>query len=645
VLNTNKYRNLYSLPVFLIAIFLCNLTNSQIPVRQDPITKIHIRTLVYKNKKLTLSSSDTSLASQPVLKPPSYSNEDKTYIFLDSLRNRASKSLITSKLYDFVIIPEQYGSANGSTGESDLSYLGYSGKKIRKIEIERLDVFGTNVNYPSYYNPNNIEKLLNKTHFSTNEFIIRKNLLFTEGDTVSPLIMSDNERILRQLPYIDDARIIVSQVSEEEVDVVVRTKDIYSLGAGFSYTNIEKGTVSLFEKNIFGMGHEFGIEVPYDADASDSPGFGVKYNVNNIIKSFIDLNLYFTDGLGEKSYGFGLNKRLLSSTTKYAAGISIRQMITSEDLDTLSVPAPLKYNLQDYWILRSFLIDKESVKRIIFGIRYTNNNVFDRPYIMPDSYYYLQNYRLYLGSAAFSMQKYYKTNLIYSYGRTEDIPYGGLVKITAGKEYNEFKKRTYLGIDISSGILSNTLGYFYASAGLAAFVNNRETEQGLFLLKIKHFSNLFFAGRSRLRNFLSVDYTRGFDRYADEYLRFENENGLSGFRNDSLSGNQRLTVSIESVLFSPLNLYGFRFALFGFTDLSLLSGSNELIGNGNVLTGIGFGLRIRNDNLVFNTFQLRLGFFPNLPAYSKISNLIVSGEQLLRSENFDPGPPSIIPYR
>jgi hypothetical protein len=645
VLNTNKYRNLYSLPVFLIAIFLCNLTNSQIPVRQDPITKIHIRTLVYKNNKLTLSSSDTSLASQPVLKPPSYSNEDKTYIFLDSLRNRASKSLITSKLYDFVIIPEQYGSANGSTGESDLSYLGYSGKKIRKIEIERLDVFGTNVNYPSYYNPNNIEKLLNKTHFSTNEFIIRKNLLFTEGDTVSPLIMSDNERILRQLPYIDDARIIVSQVSEEEVDVVVRTKDIYSLGAGFSYTNIEKGTVSLFEKNIFGMGHEFGIEVPYDADASDSPGFGVKYNVNNIIKSFIDLNLYFTDGLGEKSYGFGLNKRLLSSTTKYAAGISIRQMITSEDLDTLSVPAPLKYNLQDYWILRSFLIDKESVKRIIFGIRYTNNNVFDRPYIMPDSYYYLQNYRLFLGSAAFSMQKYYKTNLIYSYGRTEDIPYGGLVKITAGKEYNEFKKRTYLGIDISSGILSNTLGYFYASAGLAAFVSNRETEQGLFLLKIKHFSNLFFAGRSRLRNFVSVDYTRGFDRYADEYLRFENENGLSGFRNDSLSGNQRLTVSIESVLFSPLNLYGFRFALFGFTDLSLLSGSNELIGNGNVLTGIGLGLRIRNDNLVFNTFQLRLGFFPNLPAYSKISNLIVSGEQLLRSENFDPGPPSIIPYR
>jgi len=645
VLNTNKYRKLYSLPAFLTAILLCNLTNSQIPVRQDPITKIHIRTLVCENNRLTLSSSDTSRASQQVLKPPSYSNEDKTYIFLDSLRNRASKSLITSKLYDFIIIPEQYGIANGSTGESDLNYLSYSGKKIRKIEIERLDVFGTNVNYSSYYNPNNIEKLLNKTHFSTNEFIIRKNLIFTEGDTVSPLIMSDNERILRQLPYIDDARIIVSQVSEEEVDVVIRTKDIYSLGAGYSYSNIEKGTVSLFEKNIFGMGHEFGIEVPYDADASDSPGFGVKYNVNNIGKSFVDLNLYFIDGLGEKFYGFGLNKRLLSSTTKYAIGISIRQMITSEDLDTLSVPAPLKYNLQDYWILRSFLIDKESVTRIIFGIRYTNKNVFDRPYIMPDSYYYLQNYRLYLGSAAFSKQKYYKTNLIYSYGRTEDIPYGGLVKITAGREYNEFKKRTYLGIDISSGILSNTLGYFYASAGLAAFVNNRETEQGLFLLKIKHFSNLFFAGRSRLRNFVSVNYTRGFDRYADEYLWFENENGLSGFRNDSVSGNQRLTVSLESVLFSPLNFYGFRFALFGFTDLSLLSGSNELIGNGNVLTGIGLGLRIRNDNLVFNTFQLRLGFFPNLPAYSKTSNLIVSGEQLLRSENFDPGPPSIIPYR
>ena len=132
-----------------------------------------------------------------------------------------------------------------------------------------------------------------------------------------------------------------------------------------------------------------------------------------------------------------------------------------------------------------------------------------------------------------------------------------------------------------------------------------------------------------IRNFVYIDYTRGFDRYTDEFLVFNKDNGFSGFKNDSVSGTQRLSVSLESVLFSPVNLYGFRFAFFGFTDFSFLSGTNQIIGNGNALAGIGLGIRIRNDNLVFNTFQIRFGFFPNPPLYSRINNLTVSGEQLL----------------
>ncbi len=91
---------------------------------------------------------------------------------------------------------------------------------------------------------------MNKTHFNTNENIIRKNLLFSEGDTISPLILSDNERILRQLPYIDDARIIVVPVSDDEADIVVYTKDVYSLGGSFTYNGLKKGNVSVFDKNI-----------------------------------------------------------------------------------------------------------------------------------------------------------------------------------------------------------------------------------------------------------------------------------------------------------------------------------------------------------------------------------------------------------
>jgi hypothetical protein len=164
-------------------------------------------------------------------------------------------------------------------------------------------------------------------------------------------------------------------------------------------------------------------------------------------------------------------------------------------------------------------------------------------------------------------------------------------------------------------------------------------------IRTNFFSNLSYLGNFRIRNFVKIDYTRGFNRNTDEYLRFNRENGFSGFRNDSLGGVQRLSLSLESVLFSPANYIGFKFAFFAFADIGYLFRTNEVAGNGELISYVGLGIRIRNDNLVFNTFQIRLGYYPNLPLNSKVNYFLVSGEQLLNPSNFDPGPPSILPYR
>lgn len=564
---------------------------------------------------------------------------------LDTVKVKASKRLITKKIYNLLVVSEKPISGKQLTGSSENSFSQFTGKKIRNIRFRQLNVFGSTIENPDIGNPSKIENILNKTHLNTNEIILRKNLLFSEGDTLSPLTLSDNERLIRQLPYIEDSRIIVIPVNNEEVDIEVITKDVLSLGATLDIDNAKKGSASLFDKNLAGLGQEFRFEIPFDASLPDSPGFGIRYNINNILRSFGNLNLLYYDGLGEKTYGFSLERNLVSAATRYAGGISVRQMYTTEDLDTLDIPGPYNYNLQDYWLARSFLIDKESVTRIILGLRYINNNVFEHPVILPYSYHYLQKYKMYLGSAALSIQKFYKTSLIYNYGRTEDIPYGGLITITAGKEINEYKTRIYTGIKFSFGESVPALGYLYGSAGFGTFFNKKETEQGLLFLRTSYFSNLFYLGNYRARHFVKFDYTRGFDRYADEYLEIRRNNGFSGFRNDSIRGDQRLTVSLESVIFSPARYYGFRFAFFGFADLGFLFGTNENAVNGDILSSIGIGVRVRNDNLVFNTFQIRIGFFPNVPYNSRTENILMSGEQVLRPDNFDPGPPATIPYR
>jgi len=631
--------------VTIAFLITCTVAYPQKYTDNDTIKKIPTEVIKKLTNLINLFSREALLSMPGSIIPTPVKIKDRNMVFFDSLKVRASKNQLTKKLYNFMVVRGDTTFKKQFTGRSEDGYRVYEGRKIRKIVIQRLNVFGADINNPTLAKPNKIENLLNKTHFNTNENIIRKNLLFSEGDKISPLTLSDNERILRQLPYIDDARIIVMPVSDEEADIIVFTKDVYSLGGSYEYRALKKGTVSVFDKNIFGMGHELGLEVPFDNTLPHSPGIGANYLINNISKSFIDLNVYFLYGLGKKTFGFDMSRKLVSSSTKYAGGISVRMMYTSEDLDTLKIPAPLKYNFQDYWLARSFLINKESVTRIIIGARYTNNNVFNHPLILPESFYNLQKYKLYLASAALSIQKYTKTKLIYSYGRTEDIPYGMLFRITTGREYNEFKQRTYLGGEASFGGSVMRLGYFYSYTGFSTYINKNHTEQGLLSLNLNYFSNLVDLGRSRMRNFVYLHYTRGFGRYTNELLKFTSDNGFSGFKNDSISGTQRLSVSLESVLFSPINMYGFRFAFFGFTDFSFLAGTTQAIGTGHALSSIGIGIRIRNDNLIINTLQIRIGYFPNPPAYSRISPVNISGEQLLRPPNFEPGSPSVIPYK
>jgi hypothetical protein len=626
------------------ALFLCLFGNTygqeKTGNEQDTISHIPVNQL----KIRYLESLTDSVSAIPSIPVPVYISKTNETFYYHSLRERASRYRLTKKLYDIVVVNHDTTTKSSSEGRSEAVYSEYSGRLIRRIEFKRLNVFGSDIDRPDYYSPSEWERFFNKVHINTSENIIGKNLLFSAGDTVSPIQLSDNERILRELPFIDDARITLMPVSKDEVDIIVVTKDVYSIGGDYSYKGTRKGEFSVFDNNIFGIGHELGVYVPWNSDTVDSPGIGIHYLADNIGKSFINMNVYYANGLGHKTYGLDLSRRFFSTNTKYAGGISIRQMFRNVDLDTLIVPAPLKYIFQDYWLARSFLIDQSSSSRLILAGRYTNNNVFDRPYILPDSYHSYQRYMFFLSSLTFSVQKYYKANLIYGYGRTEDIPYGGLIRVTMGREINEFKVRNYAGSEIAFG-KSGRFGYVYSSAGLASYINNNHTEQGIVALRVKYFSNLVHTGRYMIRNFINADYTRGFDRNYDEYLKYFNDNGFTGFRNDSTRGAQRITINLESVLFSPANFYDFRFAFFAFADFSSLAGPNEVFSHGSMLSDIGIGIRIRNNNLVFNTFQIRIGYFPDPPSYSRINNILVSGEQLLRPNNFESGPPSVIPYR
>ena len=505
-----------------------------------------------------------------------------------------------------------------------------------------------NLNDVIVYDIQKSSHFLNKTHSTTKERVIRNNLFFSVGDTLNPYEISENERIIRELGYIYDCRIIVMPASENSVDVYVLTKDVYSLGVdGILRDGLREGEGTVFEKNLFGLGHELGITIPFDANTQNKMrlGIGIDYAINNIKKSFINAGAFFYDSLDIKKYGISISRGFVNANIIYAGGINLKRTAVKEEI--VAPDAASRHGLfdtRDIWVGRSFLLKENPITRIAVGVRYIYNNAIKRPYVSPDSYQYYHDYQMVIGSITFSSQEFIKSNLVYGYGRTEDIPFGGMFSFNTGKEFGEFKNRIYTNVSASIGNSLIGLGYIYTSLGLASYSHMGEKEQGVFTAETNLISNLAYIGSYRIRNFFRFKYTNGFNRYANEYIEFERNHGFSGFASDSTRGINRVTLSLESVLFSPKYRHGFRFAYFAFGDLGYLYDAQKNMTSGHKLACVGLGVRIRNDNLVINTISIRFTYFIKQPPFSYVRNIILSGEQNLRAPSFEPGAPSILPY-
>ena len=114
----------------------------------------------------------------------------------------------------------------------------YNGKQINNIIIEQHN-FSTNINLPQVNQKDNFTNIANKLHKSSSDNTIRKNLFFKPNDLLNPIIIAYNEKWLRDLTFIQDARIIAIPVKYDtnKVDLFIITKDIFPLGGNLNIKN------------------------------------------------------------------------------------------------------------------------------------------------------------------------------------------------------------------------------------------------------------------------------------------------------------------------------------------------------------------------------------------------------------------------
>ena len=513
--------------------------------------------------------------------------------------------------------------------KSEDAFLKYDGKIIRKIIIDRIGfekmVVDTSRNLQSF-----ISKTANKLHKNSKESIIRNNMFVREGSPLNPYRVADNERLLRNLNFIMDARIYVRPISKssDSVDLIVVTRDVFSLSGDLSSKFPTRYQFSIQDINFGGLGQRIQFGQVFDVDRKPHYGYQGLYQLINIKGTFIDASVGYTNlnsgiSIGnenESAFYFKLTRGLYQPFTRLAGSIELSDNVSKNvNKKADSTFAQYHYRVQDYWLGYSFGYKKlpndlrENRNRKFIALRGFEQNFLsskNTELTEPDRFVY-RNKAAILAQLTFFRQDFYKTQFVVGFGRTEDIPYGYRLSFTYGWEKELGIKRPYFGSELfyNKVIPSGTILTYNAKWG--AYLNNRIQDE-FFSLDFSRYSKIHKIGKSIIRYQSAIGYAALVNQTVKRGMDIRDLNGILGFTPDSLVGFQRVTMSQEATVFTRLKILGFRIAPVARIDLALIRINKVLFQWNNFYSGFSAGLRVRNENLIFNTIEARLFYYPKI---------------------------------
>jgi len=568
---------------------------------------------------------------------------------LSTLKSRGESNFITRNLFSIIIRDSQPAKEQMGVNSS-LYFAPFAGKQIVKIRIQQLDVFGPSLTDTLRIAKGWLERTANVIHMKTVEKKLRNQLLFKLGEKVNPQLMAENEKIIRDLPYIQDVAILLTNrpMSPDEVEILVITKERFEYAAS---GNASQGSseFEIVDKNMFGIGHQLSAKMVYNNQGIPNWGGDFNYEINDLGGRFIKTGFGYTDTYRETGWNAYLDKQFIASKSDWAGGISLKRVFADYYLTPYSytrLDSAVSYLNTDIWYGRqlkhpNFLPD---IGNISIAARYLHQDFYGNLKALSANSF-LRDHDFIIGSVGISKRYLFKNNKVYGYGITEDIPYGRLAEFALGVDADENKTRPYFHLRYSKANILNGGSYFKWQVGVGGYLNNARLEQGAIQLNTNYFTNYFYINHHPYRFFINMELLSGINRFAEEYLVINRRFGIRDFYSLETKGTNRLKLNIESVRFWGANNTGFRFANYFFADAAFLSNDLSTLLRDHFYAGIGFGIRVHNESLVFNVLELRFSWIPIAPKNYNPFVFNAFGQPKARFDDFLGGKPQEILYQ
>jgi hypothetical protein len=546
--------------------------------------------------------------------------------------NSKDSSLLMSFIRKFKGKPNPLiDSTSIAINKSINSIASQEGKRINSIQIEHRH-FGNTGFDDAAGNADFMIRIANKLHDFTKDNTIRKNLFFHENEYLNPLVIAYNEKWLRDLNYIQDARIVAFPLLNDSnsVDIFIITKDIFPLGGSLQLKNINAYDASASIENIKDMGNAFSVLHNFDINRKEKAGWGFNYVARNMIGSFIDLNIganslennYANLETSASNIYVKGNLPLLSPLSKWTGGFEWgrsqnKNVFPNKWSDSL-YNTDLKYERAhfDAWIgyqlfNKPWTFSNENYRHFI-QYRYLDNQFKNRPneYLLQFDKNY-QNVIANLFSYTLFKQQIIRTQYLYGFGRNEDLPTGKSMTITAGNYQRENEKLPYLGITLESNHLLKNESFNHLIFSTGTSYANKEMVDFKLLVNFEKISKLHYLESGyKYRSILSLSFAETLKNKFNDALLINSIYGIPQLNKERIKGGTRLSANWESIWYNSRSYYGFKQSPFVFANLTYIRTVGDPIANGDIYSSIGAGSRIRNESLVFGTVELKGFYFP-----------------------------------
>jgi hypothetical protein len=543
----------------------------------------------------------------------------------DSTKKKMTIKTLAHDVYKSFVKVEEKRQDSSFFQKSEAGFKPYEGKAIRRIYIVNLS-FGKNVQDTSSNIVSTLTRAADRLQSNTKDWIIRELLFVKKGQQIDPYRLADNERFLRDQNFIKDARIVVRPIEEypDSVDLYVRLRDVFSWGAEINTSGINNVKASVYDANFLGMAQRLQYTLLYDKNRNPITGSEIRYRKTSVGGSFINLEAAYTTinqgGLAtenETAYYLSLDRPLYTPNARFAGGLQVSR---NRSTNVFEKPDPLynnyKYQLGDVWLGYNIGVHKQKRKgsddrsRRFVSMRYFNQHFDQLPKLDTFDLHYT-NKRYVLGQFTWYKIDFYKTNYIYGFGRTEDLPVGMTRKATIGLVQVDSLRRMYAGWEFDHWLVDNHENYWNYTLSLGTNFYKKEWQDNSTLLDLSWYSRLIEFPRLKIRQYANISYAGIYNQHVYESLHINNEYGLDDFSTDSIRARQRLSLGTESVLYTRWSILGFKLAFLAFGRTTLMTPKHLGIWQGGFFPSLGGGVRTRNENLIFGTIEARFTWYPH----------------------------------